>query len=69
MYTWGCSKLEEDFDYTRSGSCCTGLTMQSIQNASTHKKRQPSRKESIISFSRKATLPSISNQVILYVLV
>ncbi|KAF3452437.1 hypothetical protein FNV43_RR02870 [Rhamnella rubrinervis] len=61
MYTWGCSKLEEDFDYTKGGSSCTGLTMQSSRKGSTHNKRQPSRKDSIF-LSRKATLPSISNQ-------
>lgn len=68
MYTWGCSALEDDSNYTRSGSSCSGLTMQSFQKGSTHKKRQTSRKDSI-NLSRKATLPSISNQVILYVLV
>lgn len=68
MYTWGCSALDDDLNYTRSGSSCSGLTMQSFRKGSTHKKRQTSRKDSI-NLSRKATLPSISNQVILYVLV
>lgn len=68
MYTWGCSKLEEDNDYTRNGSSCGGFRIQSVRKGSIHKQRQQSRKDSA-NFSRKATSPSISKKVMLYVFV
>lgn len=68
MYTWGCSKLEENYNYTRNGSSCSGLRIQSFRKGSMHKQRQQSRKDSV-NFNRKATSQSISKKVILYVFV
>ncbi|XP_015875694.3 uncharacterized protein LOC107412429 [Ziziphus jujuba] len=61
MYTWGCSKLEENYNYTRNGSSCSGLRIQSFRKGSMHKQRQQSRKDSV-NFNRKATSQSISKK-------